>query len=261
MPASTKLLTTGLMDVADLDSVTSEATGYPKENMIDNNPDTFWRATTDAYQAIDIDLNAAYAVSGAFAFIRNYKSSWTNAAMVLQRSSDDTTYGGDTAIFLNAASDPIKIIKLSGTYRYWRLAFNNITGETIPDVGMIGLFVEREIEFGNEWPEKDSDKFYNKTVKAADGRRYVRRLNKNSTRIIPRTWLINSDVDWESTPLYLAHQDSGGSALPLILQEDSVNRLVRFTDDELDRNARQYRLFEPTVTFEEMPHIDDGDSF
>ena len=54
------LYATGAMLEAIEAGVTSEATGYPIENALDNNLDTVWKPTSTADQTIDVDLGSAF---------------------------------------------------------------------------------------------------------------------------------------------------------------------------------------------------------
>lgn len=56
MSSSISIQTMQAMIKAVVDSATSEATGYPKEQLVDNNPDTYWKPTSTANQDIEIDL-------------------------------------------------------------------------------------------------------------------------------------------------------------------------------------------------------------
>ena len=62
-----------------------------------------------------------------------------------------------------------------------------------------------------------------------------------------------------------AFNDCRGSRYPLLWNEstgDIANaKLVRFTHDELSQNQIEYQIFQPTVELEELPYIDDGDTY
>jgi len=131
MASSVKLYTLGAMKDADLDSATSEATGYLKENMIDMNPDTYWKGTSTATQSIEIDLNStSIAIDGVFLFIRNYASITGSETCDCYWSDDDSSYTFVTAsVTIASRTLPIYVRTFASalTHRYWRFNLASLT--------------------------------------------------------------------------------------------------------------------------------------
>ena len=265
MASSVKLYTIGNMINADIDSATSSATGYPKENLIDNNPDTWWKGTSTSDQWLDIDLNSvSLQVDCFFVFVHNYASLVDSKNMTLWWSDDDSAYTGVAgAVVINNLTGPIPIVKtsnLSLTHRYWRIKCVSIT--TIPEVSMIGFGTTHSITQGNEYPEDDTDVFYNQILKGKDGRNMVTGVNSRSFKTFSRKFTFNGTTNWLA--LQAAHQDSRGSLLPLVLLEGTAgtdDKLVTFVDDNLKKNETDYHLYKPVVKFAEMPYVPDGESY
>ena len=111
----------GLMDIADIDSATSEATGYPKEHLLDGSLITGWKGTTAAEQEIVIDLNQtpAYSIYGFGYFVRNYMTNHdvgANGWWELYTSTDGATWGTYICFgHLTAAGVPCQIYKFADT--------------------------------------------------------------------------------------------------------------------------------------------------
>lgn len=263
MASTITLYTFGNMVDADIDSATSSATGYPKENLIDNNPDTSWKATDTADNTLKFDLNAAYAVTCVFLFIRNYASITDSEIYNLYYSDngDDVT---PTWTFVSGSpsiadkTSPIHIRTItSATHRWWSISTALIT--TTPEISMVAFGKTNSITIGNQWPEDDTDEFANKTIKGDDGRHAVIGLNSRSYLEFSRKFLINGDTNY--TALRAAHQDSYGSRLPLIYYDGTTYRLVKFADDSFKKNQLDYQLYNPTVKFAEMPYRPAGKAF
>ena len=93
MPASADLYTLGLMYKAKVTSATSAATGFPKENIVDYNPDTYWKPTSTANQTINIDLGSTQTIDQFALFIHNYETfGGTNTVLAKYDSNDDGNY-------------------------------------------------------------------------------------------------------------------------------------------------------------------------
>ena len=94
----------GLMDIADIDSVTSEATGYPKEHLLDGSLITCWRPTTTADQHIIIDLNYIPGLTDYVIgfFMRNYLTDMGTGIFVIYLSSNGSSWTEHNDYSINA---------------------------------------------------------------------------------------------------------------------------------------------------------------
>ena len=90
MSSSIKLYTTGNMEKAIVDSVTTNSAD--KDLIIDNNLDTFWKPTTGAGDAIDIDAQEGIAVDYIVLFIKNYTELTHDIEIHCEYSDDDISY-------------------------------------------------------------------------------------------------------------------------------------------------------------------------
>ena len=270
MPASANLFTTGILAKAIITSATSEATGFPKENLLDFNPDTFWKPTSTANQTIDIDLGAVQTVDQFAIWIHNYDTDYESGTQTIAigYSTDDSSdYSGGVTqfvgtLFNNTVGQPIYFPATpSGpiSKRYWRFLITNMTA--IAEISQIFLVRKRAITIGNQFPEPDADKFYNNSIALPGGRKFTAGINSKSIKDnVGRTYILEGTV-WTSTPLYLAHQDCKGVRYPLILSENSDYKLVHFTIDTLSKNKIGHLMYNPFVIYREAPHIADGESY
>jgi hypothetical protein len=253
---------------ASITAITSEETGYPKENMMDWNPDTHWRPSSTSNQTIDIDLGSAQQVDQFAVWIHNYNTDYDFGTHGIQLYSDDNDDGNYTAItaMISELWDPTVGTPIyfpaasptPTTKRYWRLAIVNC-GSNIAQISGIFLLRKRTLTAAANLPLRDTGQFFNRTMRAAGGRRFVAGLNSGEGGTLPRTFVL-SQTDWEA--LEDAHQDCRGSLRPFIYTEDSVNYYVRFTEDldKLDQNMIHYQLYQPTITLEKIPYIQDGET-
>ena len=261
MASSVSFYTPGPMIQAICLRATSEAAGFPKENLMDFNPDTYWKATSAAIQQIDIDFGSAKNVTAVVIWVNNYSGNQAATTYTIYSSPDDAIYTSrGTGNFGELASQPIIIKEFSvQAFRYWRFEFDaSVTAGQISSILYCQKFTVAQ---GNEWPENDLTTYSNRTFTSYGGRSFVQRINLNTIEQFARTYQLDQA---KMDNLKAAFADTRGSCLPLILQEGSTNaeaRLVRFGEDTLDENQFEYQLYRPTVRFVGMPYIPDGSNF
>lgn len=264
MASSIKLYTTGNMDAAKVHAVTSEATGYPAENAIDNNLDTYWKATTTAStQRLDLDLGEAKTIDSVVLFFKNY-TTVTGAIIGLYRSSDGSAWTGIKNLATpNDATTPIRIDTFTAiSYRYWRLNIGAGASEVIKLAGVWwGSYYN--IAQGNMLPQEDEDQFYNRISRLPGGRLAVAGINRNHVENFSRRYLVKAGTPYNN--LLNAFRDSRGIRHLLAMNEDAAQsdaRIVRFADDILPRPTVGYNgLYEIEIGLRGVPYIDDGDSY
>jgi hypothetical protein len=267
MASATDLLTLGSLEKASVYSATSEAAGYPKERLLDWNPDVFWKPTSTADQTIVLDLGAAQQVDRLAIWCHNYTTSHIGGGGQQIRVSYSASVGsGYTTWMTNIlaqymnGSFPIVLFQnglTAQTYRYWKIEFLNMT----TTIEVSGIFLCRKYTLiANQWPERDKIVYANRKVEGPGGRLFVGGINRNSYRIIQRTFYMTQTSHF--TALQDAWDNSRGCLLPLILSEtDGIgNKFVRFTDDALDQNKTGHQLWSPTIDFRQIPHIYPGEA-
>ena len=265
MPSSIKLYTSGKMEAAKVHAVTSEATGYPAENAIDNNLDTYWKPTTTATQYYAIDLGSAKQVDGAILFIKNYKTFGDSPAAIGCYWSDNGSDWTGISNFptLKDITTPIRINTTSFelTHRYWRIAI----GDQDEVIKLAGIWWGSyyNIDQGNVLPQGDEDQFYNRVSQLPGGRLAVAGINRNYVENPSRRYLIKTGTPYSN--LLSAFQDSRGIRHLLVMNEGATQgdaRVVRFADDILPRPTVGYDgLYEIEIGLRGVPYIDDGDSY
>ncbi len=274
MSASVNLYTTGIMAKAMVKDITSEATGFPRQNLLDFNPDTYWKPTNTDNQTIDIELGEAYTVTGFAVWIHNYNTDYNIGSQVIQVLSDDNDDGSYTAVTASC-TDTFEAFTVghpiyfpSDTYgwteatrRYWRVIIGNMS--IVSEISGFFFLVKRVVSIGNQWPEPDALKYYNSRIELPGGRQFITGINSHGiTNNILRTYILEGTT-WTSTSLYLAFQDCKGSLYPLIMNEGTDYKYVRFNNegDELSKNQIDYLLYNPTVIFRQIPYIADGETY
>lgn len=264
MASSIKLYTTGNMEAAKVHNVTSEATGHPAENAIDNNLDTYWKPTSVATNDIDIDLGEAKAIDVALGFIKNYKSDFGTATFSIYWSDNGSDWNFISgAPLLTDITTPIRIRSFSSiTHRYWRLRISSSTS-AIAQISGIWFGSYYNIDQGNVLPQGDEDQFYNHVSQLPGGRLTVAGINRNYVENPSRRYLIKTGTPY--TNLLSAFQDSRGRRHLLVMNEGATQtdaRVVRFADDILPHPTVGYDgLYEIEIGLRGMPYIDDGDSY
>lgn len=260
--SSVSFYTLGNMRQAVVDSATSEATGFPKENLIDYNPDTYWKGTSDINQVIDIDLQSAKIVDALVFLVQDYKLHGAPDTYEIFSSPDDIVYTSrGTGNLAEALTQPIIIKDITQqTLRYWRFAVD-VAGLPVANISELMLCRKHTIAQAAQWPEQDIERYHNRIIISPGGRQFTQSVNLNKQEVFTRKYRLNlSDMN----TLKSIFNDGKGRLFPLILQEGTANadaRYVRFESDVLNENQLDFELFEPTVQFSQLPFIASGESY
>jgi len=248
------------MRKAVIDSITSEATGCPKENLIDYNPDTYWKPTGTGTVVWDIDLQEAKQVDAIILFVNNYLTDFSGGGIYLavQSSPDDSSYTGQLNVIWDAPlTHPIYIEDISGspTYRYWRISISSLASI----IQLSGCFLSRKYSIAktHQMPNRDVTRYFNDIKRSASGRTHSALFNSQASKILPRSFLLDN-TDW--TALLNAYNACYGSTFPLVVTEDNTNYFVRF-DGQLNKNEISHQLYAPSIQLIEQPYIPDGETY
>lgn len=269
MPASIDFYTNGNMEKAYCSSATDAATGFPKENMMDFNPDTCWKGNVSATQILRFDLGSAKPVDSLVIFLKDYLTDYHVTKTIdiqLNASTNGTDWTTPNGELIFTAEDmendgvqPIFIRELASqkTYRYWQITLTNITAQ--PQFACVFFCQKNTLDKGNQWPELDPDGFMNNHINASDGRVHSRIMTRKKIRVRNRTYLLTDDTDWNI--LKDAHDDSLGRFLPLIMVEGTEKIMMKFSHDELSPNQIAYKIRQPSIEMIEVPYIEDGELY
>jgi len=273
MASSSKLFTTGLMEKVSAEVISgSSASGHGIEFAFDFNPDTYWKISGTGTFVIDVDMGQTITPDDFAIFWHDYNTDHDSGTQAINVYTDDNDDGNYTATTLwwtgsavdlnNTVGDPIDfplsgVTLASRTKRYWRIGFGNMTQAI--EISQFFFLKTREVSVGNQWPENDEDDYETRLVKAGGGRQLVRLLNRNQTGRFTRQFLFNGDTDYDA--LRNAFADSKKNTWPLILQEGSTNTLVRFASKPFKKRQLEYQQYNPTVLFERVPYIEDGENY
>ena len=248
-------------------AITSEAAGFPIENAMDWNLDTYWKPTSTADQNIDFDFGSAVDVEGVVFWYHNYLTDHRNgstAKMQLWWSDNGSAWtqvAGDVNLQL-VQSEPLDIMvkDLGATHRYWRVTIKTLN--TTVEISQIMLFNRRTTSTNSSWPDDDTEIFANKTVKAPGGRELVIGINKGSVKEFSRNFVITGTTDFNT--LVSVFQATRGGVWPLVLTEGStlnLPKMCRFDRDEIEKAQNDFELYDIELSFKTLPYIRDGEVF
>lgn len=259
MASSLKLYTTGNMDKATLHNDPNEDSGYPAENCLDNNLDTYWKASAGIYKNIAFDFQEAKQVDCLLIFTKNYKTTGNIASAYW--SDNGTSWTLINQFSMVDYVTPIRIFTngFGSSHRYWRIIFTQGQEYRIAGIWWGSYY---NIAQGNEYPEADADRFYNRVSALPGGRIAVAGINRRSSRLISRQYVFSGVTEFNK--LRNAFLDSSGRRFPLVMNEGSAQgdaRLVRFANDDFAENEIDYQMFRPSISFIELPYIDDGELY
>ena len=272
MPSSSNLHTLGIMEKVIVSITTGSAAVGAIQDLADFNPDTHIQlADAAGFIELKFDFQEVVTPTQFFIWLYDYNTDYNdpplNNAIVVDSCDDDdglftpATDFAAAVIFNNDVGDPIyfpfSTITGSRARRYWRVRWSNVTADF--KISQIGFVVTRSISIGNKWPQTDTDQFYTNVIRGEGGRNQYAIVNRNPQRIIPRKWFMSQTANWEA--LRDAHRDSKGRAIPLVLNEGTDNYLVRFGRDTLPENQSEYQIWHPSITFEQVPYVEDGENY
>lgn len=266
MADSSNLFTTHALERVQVDSVTSEATGFPIENAFDHNRDTYWKPTSTASQSVNIDLQGNYGINGIAVHVHNYSTDHDNGgiAVIGLYWATDGTYTSltlvDSLIFANdgAPGNPIYLSAgFSSTHRYWRIYFTNMA--TTIEISQFFLLTQNALSIGNAYPEESVPIFATKEYVTPSGRNYVRRFNRLKFQSIYRHWSALTETQFQS--LELAVNQSHEGTFPLIFNEGTDYKVVRIRRGSFRWKKILHDLYEAEIIFDEIPYIEDGQNY
>lgn len=249
------IYTTAAMERAEIDSATSAATGFPKELLIDGNVDTYWKPTSTANQTIDIDLQSAFDIDAVIVWVNNYSTSFVGT-IAAQYSDDDSSY--TTFGSTSPGDDPVNIIEgTQATHRYWRIVL--ATFSTVIHIGQIWLCRKRTIGQYFESPYENSYMFNNLVVAGNGGRIFVAPQSRHMQTIQTRLFKIVGSTNL--TAMRNAFSDSCGRRFPIIVNDGSNTKLMRFDDNKFVESVVASDYATATLMMASIPYIADGESY
>lgn len=259
----------GNLEQMTIYSVTSAVDGYPKERLLDQNLDTTWRPTETSAgmdaQDIIIDAGQDITVDVYVLWVQNYKTNFGSGTFDLYYS--DTGTGGpwtntnNSHLILDIVN-PVRVRGLSSslTKRYWKLAIPALDAT----IHLSGLWLCRlfELDQAQTYPDEDTFQYHNVFRIAPGGRIFTRAINRNPIRILPRTYKITDSA--KRDVIQDMFNDTRGRRCPLFLQEQTGQGYVRFVylmTDRLEQAKVDYQLWTISLPFQEIPFVDDGDTY
>lgn len=247
-------------------AVTSAATGYPKENLFDNNPDTYWKPTSTADQTLTFDLGSTKSIGAVFIFCHNWTTDHVNslnATILLEHSDNGSSWTGTSIEVLGTSlgvTNPMANPAFTGlplSHRYWRVTL----GTMATTIELSGVFfcTTRSVTIGNMLPEDDPEWYANRTTQATGGRVFAQGINRNELFEFVLRFKISGTTNFQA--LQNAYRDSFGDLWPLIwLPNGGTYKLVRFSG-KFHANQKQYQYYEPEVRLITLPYAYPGEGY
>lgn len=255
----------GLIELADIDSGTSEATGYPKEHLLDGSLITGWKGTSSSAQEIIIDLNQTPACDtyGFGYFVRNYMTDHNVGAdgyLEIYTSANGTDWGSYiTYAHLPATGITCDIVKVTDTEhtamkRYLKFRFLPVS----PDIMDIGhLFITQcfsgfDASGTCQLPRQYGDNY--SLINNAEGRSSLRRYIPTLQEIRKYTILSSTTYAiWQG----LKDASQGGNRLVVMVDWiDGVEQtpvIVRLGDIVFTQTTHD--MWDITVQITRQPYI------
>lgn len=248
-----------LIELLDIDSATSEATGYPKEHLLDGKLKTAWKPTTTGDQEIVIDLQAALpsAVYAFGYFIRNYTTDHSNsntAKFKVYHSTDGVTWG--SAIIdqvISSAATPCRIHEVAAAgvlNRYLKITFTTLN--TTLEISHLFLCEKQSISRGPQRPGSIDNAFLN--VHQGDDAEDSPVVAKNYLPVkkITRKYTVLSSTEYAA--LYAVFNRAGGGRHLIVvvdyLSGSGGTPYVAKIKDMLTETDTDHDLYDMTITLQ-----------
>lgn len=256
-----KLFTQGVMDKATVTS-TDAATNFPITNAVNGNLDNWWKPlNASGNKDILIDLGTVQSINATFLRIRNLTTTLGEGMTVsVSYSSDASTYTAVPSFAFSATAEGDYLIDFTAaaSFRYWRIRFASIT--TVPEVVMAAICKKNSITHPSDPPRRNPRRFYTEKYTDQSGRSTSSLMNRRAQKSFVRSFTIVNSAHYDA--LMAAFEDSQGSVLPLILQEDSgTPYVVKLLDDIANWPEFTVGIWSVQMTFEELPFIAVGELY
>jgi len=268
MAATVKAITTGNMAAATVLSVTSEATGYPKENVLDNNPDTYWKSTDGSVnQYFDFDLGSAKTVDTVVLWVHNYEDLTSSRVVRLYYSDDEVTYtfeSGSPELPDSAGPLRIRTLGTARTHRYWRIIIDGDASSLaeVPEISGVWFGTLWQPTVGSRYPESDAVMAGNGVAISNAGRQFGMAYRSCLQHLYTRSFRVTTDADLAEVQGMFT--DSLGRLRPVFLWESSTQtdaHMCYLQTDEMNITEIGPDIHDTVLQFLSVPYIGPGDSY
>lgn len=251
--------------LVSIETAPSEAAGFPFQNTMDKNLNTYWKPTSTATTAAVIDFGEVVSLNGLALFFRNYMDNLADGSTDVDLEYSDVGTSGPWTLFkrMNVNVDwelgkpiSISVSAAAGSHRYWRIEFAGFL--VVPEISHIFLYRKRGVDAQVIYPITDDPEFGGKIGKAHGGRIHTAPHSKTPVYIRKRTWNIVGDTDKDE--LLTLVEDCGGRTEILILHETDFDpEVVEIIDKRFIPNAIRHQIYQPNLTFRKIPFIEDSE--
>lgn len=268
---SVNIYTAKYNEKAFCSSVTDTEAGSDKNNLFDQNLNTFWQADdASGTKEVVIDTGITPTVINRIGmWISNYASVGLGLDVALYESDNGVDWGSavDTWDFIPASGVTVGTgylimfdeLASAVTKRYLKLSFVSMT--VAPKIGQILLLTKRSLDRGAEYPMSELPQYFNAITEMQDGRDIVKSLAQNPVNYYSRTFrLINST---QKTVYNNIMADLDGRKNLFIFNESTgIFVLCRLNQDRADYNETAYQFYEDVVLeFKSLPYISEGEYY
>lgn len=251
------------------DSVTDTEAGSDKNNLFDQNMNTYWQADNNTgTKSIIIDTGQTPIVVNRLAmWIPNYASCALGMHITLYQSTDKETWGSNIGTWAFSPGSGITVgsgalimfneLAAAATNRYLKIDISDIVA--VPKISQILLLTKRTLDRGPEYPISDLPQYFNVKTVMQDGRQIVKPLSQNPITKYSRSYrLLNSTMKtvWDNIIADLKE----GQNLFVFNPTFGYFILCRLTGYNYSEVA--YQFYEPvTLEFQSIPYITEGEYF
>ena len=255
------------LEEATIHAITSEATGYPKERLLDGNLKKGWKPTSTANQDIWIDTNKTDLVSDTYVcgfFCKNYTTDHSNSAaatFAVLTSSVDSAGAGFLSGSISAAATPVQVFETATVktpQRYMKFTFANLA--TTMEISHLFFGKKITVNQGPQLPMNLQDLVYNRTIIDPGGGRMVSAESRDYlSPEVRRYTSVNSTIHDNLRNVFLYSR--GGRHLMVIVDYlDAVAQTARVIrlGDGLPRPSSDFDIYDITVQIFPQPYFTDG---
>lgn len=239
---------------------TTYEAGHPPGNVLDGNPNTYWKPDTLTDKVLWFDLGRETAVDAVMFWLHNYNETYGRPkTWILGHSNDNITYTPvDEKAFEDVRDDGspmvVDVLQSQVSARYWIIQFSGFNdhppGPKI-EVSTVRFMNSYDMRHRGQLPSSDLSSFGSVAHGSMSGNEYAEETHVGRGNLLTTEFLVTSASEYEK--LRDAHRASRGGCRPIVVKPDIEDTWKMCTfNGGLSETQTEFGLYRPTVRLKEV---------